>query len=110
MTPDLFDWKAPPKYPEEPGYKEPTTSKDAAEKMKKRAPTLRALAIAEFKEVYPRTLTADELASRLKKTVLAIRPRVTELYKTGMIERHGPRRENTSGLEAHAYRWVKDAS
>lgn len=107
MTPDLFDWN-PPKYPDEPGYKEVTTSKDAAEKMKPLASGLRALVLAELKEVYPRTLTADQLATRLKKTVLAIRPRVTELYKTGLIERYGPRGKNVSGMTAHALRWVKD--
>jgi predicted transcriptional regulator len=105
---DLFDWQ-PPKYPAEPGYKEHGTSKDAAEKMKKRAPGLRVLVLAELKEVYPRALTADQIARRLKKSVLAIRPRVTELYKTGLIKHHGERQPNVSGVDAYACQWVKDA-
>lgn len=44
--------------------------------------------------------TADEVADALRETVLAIRPRITELNRLGLIEDTGARRENISGRSA----------
>ena len=44
--------------------------------------------------------TADEVATRLKESVLAIRPRFTELWKQQRIEDTGDRRKNASGRNA----------
>jgi len=44
--------------------------------------------------------TADEVAERLKESVLAIRPRFTELWKQARIEDTGDRRQNASGRNA----------
>jgi predicted ArsR family transcriptional regulator len=53
-------------------------------------------------------LTADEIAAKLGASVLAIRPRVSELFHAGMIEKSGQRRLNQSGLAAHV--WKKPAA
>ena len=48
----------------------------------------------------PEGLTADECAAIIGQTVLATRPRVTELNKQGKIIRTGQRRKNVSGASA----------
>jgi predicted ArsR family transcriptional regulator len=45
-------------------------------------------------------LTADEVADRVGATVLAIRPRISELARTGDIMDTGDRRPNASGHKA----------
>lgn len=87
-------------YPNTPGFKEKTTSADAAESMKPTAGTLRGkvldcLAIASG--------TADEIAARLEASPLAIRPRFTELQRMGKIYDTGQRRKNDSGRSAKVW-------
>lgn len=107
MTPadDLFAWReqAKPAYPDEPGFKEATTSKDAAEAMKPRSSGLRDRALACL-ALGP--ATPDEIAHQLGESVLAIRPRITELRLLGQIEKTGERRANESGLKAHVWRLI----
>jgi hypothetical protein len=45
-------------------------------------------------------LTADEIAATVGETVLAIRPRVTELGNAGLLVDTGDRRTNVSGRPA----------
>jgi len=99
--PDLFGFRSAT-YPETPGYKEETTSRDAAEAIAPRAGTLRAMALEALAGGWE--LTPDEIAEKVGKSVLAIRPRCTELDEMGFIERTGRRRMNDSGLYAHVYR------
>lgn len=47
--------------------------------------------------------TADEIAEALGETVLAIRPRVTELGQDGLLFDTGNRRRNTSGRMARVW-------
>ena len=87
-------------YPNEPGFKEATTSAAAAESMKPTARTLRGkvldcLTIASG--------TADEIAARLETSPLAIRPRFTELQRLGKIKDTGQRRKNDSGRSAKVW-------
>lgn len=89
-------------YPTNPGWKEDDTSREAAEAMAGRAGTLRA-AVYGFIRQNPRH-TADEIARALGESVLAIRPRVTELRALGLITNDG-RGTNDSGHSAH--RWVQ---
>lgn len=49
-------------------------------------------------------LTADEAARLLGESVLAIRPRFSELVKAGQIEDAGARRKNLSGHTATVWR------
>lgn len=86
------------RYPGVPGYKARDTAEAAAEAMRPSASTLRAAAMRCLRESGP--LTADEVASRLGRSVLAMRPRFSELAKLGSIEDSGERRRNTSGKRA----------
>ena len=93
-------------YPRSPGFKEGTTSRDAAVAMTSRASILRNRAFAEIVRAGALGLTADQVAERLGETVLAIRPRVSELGKASppMIVPTGERRKNESGLGAKVWR------
>jgi len=89
------------RYPDGPGFKEPTTSLDAAEAAAKRAPTLRARVLCAVREAeLSGGLTADECADRLGETEFSVRPRLTELKIAGLVRDSGLRRRNRSGLKA----------
>lgn len=90
-------------YPHAPGFKEPTTSRDAASAMKGRANKLREVVFTAIADA-PDGLTADEVASLIGETVLAVRPRVSELAKADRIAPTGERRKNASGLKARVWR------
>lgn len=91
-------------YPESPGFKKTGTSSDAARAIGTHSKKLREDVLAEFAKAAPAGLTADEVAGRLGKRVLAIRPRVSELGKLEKIVRTGERRANESGLKADVWR------
>lgn len=95
-------------YPSSPGYKEDSTSREAAEAMQPSAARLRSSALNYLKGFYPRGFTADEIASHLTLSILSIRPRISELFRLGLIEKTGERRLNESGNSAHVWR-VKPA-
>ena len=76
------------------------TSEDAAESQASRAEQLRERALTAYRDAGQRGLTADECARVIGATVLAVRPRVTELRQLGWITRTGERRQNDSGLGA----------
>ncbi len=107
MQNDLFNYKPPEKYPLSPGFKEPTTSKDAATKMKVRAPKLQARVLTAI-GISRHGLTPDECAKLLKTSILSVRPRFSELSKLEKIERSGARRANESGLKADVWIIKKD--
>lgn len=87
-----------------PGFKERTTSQDAAIKFKTHAHALSALVMAEIVAA-PNGLSADEVATKLGHSVLSIRPRVSELREQNKIERvPGVRRKNASGMGAAVWR------
>ena len=90
-------------YPQFPGFKETETSREAAERMDLRAGSLRRRTY-EYICANPDNC-ADEIAAGLCQTVLAIRPRVSELRTMGMIEVSG-RGRNRSGMSAHRWRAV----
>lgn len=85
------------KYPYQPGYQDTDTSREAAEVMKPRAGTLREKVWGYFQR---KNCTADEIATYLGESVLAVRPRVTELARQGLIADTGVRRKNNSGRKA----------
>ena len=102
---DLFGKGAETGYPHTPGWKEPTTSRDAAEIIESSAETLRGEALRLLK-AHPSGLTADECADLMERSVLAVRPRITELKVLELIERSGERRKNRSGINAAVW-WIK---
>ncbi len=89
-------------YPEHPGAKTGGTSPGAADAMAEPAPNLRAQVLALFGRIGP--ITTDDAAEFLGKTVLAVRPRFSELRKMGLIEDSGRRRNNISGRPANVWR------
>lgn len=98
MQPSLFD---APVYPATPGHQNTATSRSAAAAAKDRAPTLRESVLLLLKSS---ALTADECAERLGVTVLACRPRLTELKVMGKIYDSGLTRKNASGVSASVWR------
>jgi predicted ArsR family transcriptional regulator len=64
--------------------------------------------VLELLAATPAGFTADEIAAKLGESVLAVRPRVSELFHAGLIEKTGERRANASGLQAHV--WKKTAA
>lgn len=90
------------KYPSAPGWKEPSTSRDAAVKIASKAETLCQRVLIQLDLRGP--MTPDECAEYLRETVLAIRPRFSELAKSGAIQKTGKRRLNASGMAAHVWR------
>jgi hypothetical protein len=106
---DLFDWKPPPppqKYPAAPGFKEGTTSREAAEKVKPKAREFCDRILAELWAVNPAGLTPDEMAARLGRSPFYVRPRMSEMRARGEIEpiiMHNGKpfcRSNESGMRA----------
>ena len=95
-------------YPNHPGAKVAGTSQDAANEMREHAPTLREQVLTLFRNLDSR-VTTDEAADFLNKSVLAIRPRFSELRAMGMIEPTGERRQNASGLFANVWRLRRSA-
>ena len=75
---DLLD------YPNWPGFRARDTSKAAADAMAGKAPTLRDRVLRVICTYSP---TADEAAEILDESILAIRPRVSELAKLGLDPR-----------------------
>ena len=85
-------------------FDQPSTSREALESID--AARLRRLVYREYVMVGPQGLTPDEVAARLHRSVLTIRPRCTELRQQGMLVRTGERRKNRSGLKANVLRAI----
>jgi hypothetical protein len=92
------------RYPFSPGFKEDSTSLENAERLEEsgRAATLRAL-VWQFFEAGVED-TADGIADRMGESILAIRPRVSELHKLGRIEQTGRRDKSATGSTSHVWR------
>lgn len=84
-------------YPHSPGFKTGSTSAEAAASMEEQAATLRYKA---HSLLLLERLTADEVAGRLGESILAMRPRLSELHAVGSISDSGERRCNRSGRNA----------
>ncbi len=98
MTPNV--------YGDLPGYKEQTTSRDAAIAFNKPARTLRALVYRTIGASGPAGRTADEVATGVDRSPFAVRPRLSELARMEppMIRHTGERRKNSSGIFAAVWR------
>lgn len=101
MSHDLFS------YPRSPGFKEPTTSRAAAAAFEPTVENIRARVLHAITAADEAGLTPDECAAGLGLSVLAVRPRYSELgpKHENKIEKTGERRRNAvSGLMAAAWR------
>lgn len=99
---DLFTWRET--YPQRAGWKESTTSKEAATAVEKtgRAATLREAVLAFYQA--GREATADEVAEALGESPLSVRPRVAELKAMGKLVQTGLRRQSSTGRSSHVWR------
>lgn len=98
----LFD-----RFPDGPGFKEPTTSKDAAEALVKsgRHATLLEDVLAFYKA--GNCATADECAAALGENALSVRPRCSQLATKGLIRSTGERRASLAGgRQSHVWEWA----
>src|ERR1700735_2568927 len=96
-------------YPDAPGFKVAGPSEQAAEAMGSTASKMRAAVLARFAR-YPGGATADEIAKDLTLSVLSVRPRVSELNRTGKIKQTRARRKNESGMTATVWRLRPEAA
>jgi hypothetical protein len=88
-----------PDYPDRPGFKVPGPSEQAAAAVAGMAKTLRDQVLSTIANA-PAGLTADEVADKLHRSVLSVRPRVSELHRQGEIRQTGARGKNESGMSA----------
>jgi len=91
-------------YPDSPGFKVSGPSEEAAAAIGGIAKTIRDQ-VYRVIVTAPQGLTADEIADRLNKSILSVRPRVAELHRKGEIRRlAGARGKNNSGMTAS--KWI----
>jgi hypothetical protein len=100
--------RLPEHYPDAPGFKVAGPSEAAAEKITSRAAAMRATVLRLFQDRYPQGMTADEASTELNLSVLSIRPRVSELHRSGSLADSGSRRKNSSGMTATVWRFLPD--
>jgi predicted ArsR family transcriptional regulator len=74
------------------------TSHEAYQQIASEAATLRRLCVEKLAEHGP--MTADEIADRVGRGILSIRPRISELRKNDHVADTGERRKNLSGRTA----------
>ena len=86
-------------YPDAPGFKVAGPSEQAAEAISNSAKTLRDQVLKTIADA-PAGLSADAVADRLGKSVLSVRPRVSELRRLGEIRPTTQRVKNESGMSA----------
>src|SRR5262249_49723646 len=91
-------------YPDEPGWKasDTETSRAAARGVNG---TVRGRVLLVYRSVDD--ATADEVAGRLSLSILAVRPRCSELKALGFLMDSGKRRRNRSGHRAVAWMIVR---
>jgi hypothetical protein len=92
------------KYPAAPGFKSRGTSSSAARRIAPHAEALCDRVFAFLKANYPAAFTADEVADRLGQSFLSVRPRLSELGRSELIEPTLERRKNRSGMLAKCWR------
>jgi len=94
------------KYPLEAGYKEQSTSKEAANKINSRGRTrkLRKKTLDAIRRKGSYGATPEEIAEILSESILSIRPRFTELKLLKEIEDSGDRRRNSFGSNTKVWR------
>lgn len=72
-------------YPDAPGWKDPTASRENAKRIVGKSRQLRRRILGLFEEGF--IGSADDVADRLHLSEFSVRPRCTELLQQGKIER-----------------------
>jgi hypothetical protein len=91
-------------YPDAPGFKASGPSEQAATAINGTAKTLREQ-VLKIIAASPAGLSADAVADRLGKSILSVRPRVSELRRLGEIQPTTKRAKYESGMSATI--WVR---
>ena len=89
-------------YPASPGWRDSSTSREAAELIAGRAEPLRKL-VLDVIAGKPSGISVHEIASILELPVATVQPRASELRRFGQIKPSGERRQNESGASAHLW-------
>jgi predicted ArsR family transcriptional regulator len=97
-------------HPNGPGYEVRGTSRTAARRIAPHATTLRDRVRDFLRMNYPAPFTADEVSDRLGVSFLSVRPRLSELRRSDLIEPTAERRKNKSGMSAQCWRAKEYAS
>jgi len=87
-----------------PAARDTDTSRAAAASVAPSAARVRSMVMSAIRASAQDGLTADEAAGHLGMSVLTVRPRVSELGKSGAIVDAGVRRPNQSGRRAIVWR------
>lgn len=93
------------KYPMSPGYKEHSTSKEAATKVASRSRKLRERTLDAIKRKHSYGATPEEVSEILNESILSIRPRFTELKIMNFIYDSGLRRKNSFNSNTKVWRY-----
>lgn len=88
------------KYPDAPGYSNPSTSKGAAESVKERAAPMRQRFLAELQVRGSFGATCDELEQAFDMAHQTVSARFTELKLKGLVVDSGKKRPTRSGRAA----------
>lgn len=93
-------------YPKSAGHQGGDTDRAAAQKIEDsgRGATLRER-VENLLRHTPNGLTADEAAYELGESILAIRPRFTELKRDGILVDRGERRKSCSKCKMRVLHW-----
>jgi len=81
-------------YPNQAGFQNQSTSKEAAEDINEKLPHLRDKVLQVIKNKGKYGATPEEVASLLNITILSVRPRFTELKISKHIVDSGEKRKN----------------
>ena len=92
------------KYPYKAGHRGIRTSIIAAEDTNKTLRRLHKQVIIELSKVFPKGLTTSELANKINRNLLTIRPRTTELKHQGLIVDTEKDRKNENGKPEIIYK------
>lgn len=93
-------------YPAAPGFKHAGTSRDAAAAVEPKVTGGRAQVLNAILGAGECGMTADEVAEQIGRSILYVRPRVSELGAMNKIVRTGTTRKNQSGIPADVWKGV----
>jgi len=89
-----------------PGYKEHSTSKEAATKVASRSRKLRERTLDAIKRKGSYGATPEEVSEILNESILSIRPRFTELKIMQFIHDSGNRRKNSFNSNTKVWKYL----
>ena len=92
------------KYPNVAGHRNVRTSIQSAEEINPYISRIKKMIAIELESVFPDGLTGTELALRLKKNILTIRPRTTEMKLLGIIMDTEKTKKNDAGKSEIIYK------